>query len=372
MKRQFDIKYIFQKMIMILLALGILTVGMTLSPNVHAADTGTSSNVSEPNPSNPDSSESGSTDPDTDNPSEPEPDEKLPQVILASSLTAHYDDAPFTLEASLTTGDGALSFTSSKPEVADVDESGLVTIHGIGKTSIKITAAETEQYLSATKTITLTVYATLIAPDNLSVTESARGNTLTWTPQTTCDGYYIYRKTAGESSWTQIGTVIGKTVRSWTDTTAPNGVLCQYRMTSYDKTASESDFSGPVTYVHLTRPSVTKVTSILRRDSSPVLRLSQFPERIRFPKRSALSVRNIRTMHASARTRRSMGEHTILPGRCIAPAVPQNPCPSLFRRRVPKLSNCVHRPNRPCISTIRYREAAPTAHTAILFCITAG
>lgn len=66
-----------------------------------------------------------------------------------------------------------LSYTSSNPSVATISNSGVITVKGIGTTIITINAAETTDYKSASKTITLTVVkgnlSTKTAPKSESI-----------------------------------------------------------------------------------------------------------------------------------------------------------------------------------------------------------
>jgi|GEM_PF-3275907 len=83
---------------------------------------------------------------------------KKSQVISGTTqYFKKYGDSAFTLDTKLTTGNGALSYLSSNTGVATVDRSGKVTIMGSGTAKITITAAETVNYHTAAKTITVTV-----------------------------------------------------------------------------------------------------------------------------------------------------------------------------------------------------------------------
>lgn len=55
------------------------------------------------------------------------------------------------------TSDGAVAYTSSNPDVATVDEDGLVSLVGQGTTTISATVAETDAYTEATAEYSLTV-----------------------------------------------------------------------------------------------------------------------------------------------------------------------------------------------------------------------
>ena len=79
--------------------------------------------------------------------------------FASSSLTKTYGDDNF-VNALHKTGDGAVTYTSTKPAVATVDAStGLVTIKGTGTTTIKATMSATDAYSGDYATFSLTVNA---------------------------------------------------------------------------------------------------------------------------------------------------------------------------------------------------------------------
>lgn len=84
---------------------------------------------------------------------------KASQTITGSNYTKTYGAGAFTLNAKRTVGDGKLSYSSSDKKVAAVTSAGKVTIKGVGKATITVTAAETTNYKKATKKITVTVKA---------------------------------------------------------------------------------------------------------------------------------------------------------------------------------------------------------------------
>ena len=73
-----------------------------------------------------------------------------------NAIAKTFGDEPFQLFAS-TTGDGALTFTSSDPSVAEVDELGTVIIKKAGAATITVSAAATDNCDSATAEAALTV-----------------------------------------------------------------------------------------------------------------------------------------------------------------------------------------------------------------------
>ena len=76
------------------------------------------------------------------------------QFITASDLSLTY---PESGSISVSGNKGELTYESSDTDIATVDSSGKVIAKGGGKAMITITAAETPQYFSATKTITVNV-----------------------------------------------------------------------------------------------------------------------------------------------------------------------------------------------------------------------
>lgn len=113
--------------------------------------------------------------------------EKLAQTITAKSFTKTYGNKPFELGASAKT---ELSYKSSNTGVATVDNNGLVTLKGPGKTTITITAAANSQYKEAAKKVTITVKPkTMAAPQ----VKCAKTKTLSvsWKKDTKASGYQV-------------------------------------------------------------------------------------------------------------------------------------------------------------------------------------
>lgn len=77
-------------------------------------------------------------------------------IKVGANYMKKYGDEPFALNAE-TTGDSKLEYKSDNDKVASVDVSGKVTINGVGKAVITITAPMTDKYEAATKQVTVTV-----------------------------------------------------------------------------------------------------------------------------------------------------------------------------------------------------------------------
>ena len=88
-----------------------------------------------------------------------------PMIGAMSPITKTYGAAPFTLTAPTTNSNGAITYTSSDASVATVEATtGLVTLTGVGSTTITASQIATASYASASTSTTLTVEASVVAP----------------------------------------------------------------------------------------------------------------------------------------------------------------------------------------------------------------
>lgn len=84
---------------------------------------------------------------------------KIEQTIAFAESTVNkkYTDKSYTMTATLTKGDGTISYRSTDEGVATVDNSGKVTVRGVGTTTIIATAGVTDNYLSTSTSYSLNV-----------------------------------------------------------------------------------------------------------------------------------------------------------------------------------------------------------------------
>ncbi len=84
---------------------------------------------------------------------------KNAQVLSFSSsvVNKEYGDSDYTMTATHTVGDGAVTYSSSDAQVATVNNSGKVHIVGVGTTTIMATAAETSNYAASSTSYSLNV-----------------------------------------------------------------------------------------------------------------------------------------------------------------------------------------------------------------------
>lgn len=134
---------------------------------------------------------------------------KASQEITAKDIVMSYSKTPFSLGAVLTVGDGALTYTSSNTDVAEVSSDGTVSLKGSGMARITVTAAETAFYRSAVKTVSLTVSKSSQVIDAQNITKTADEDTFSLSAKLTeGDGELTYKSdNASVASVTSDGVV---------------------------------------------------------------------------------------------------------------------------------------------------------------------
>ncbi|MBR3132420.1 hypothetical protein IKG33_03395 [Candidatus Saccharibacteria bacterium] len=106
---------------------------------------------------------------------------KLEQTVefndVVGDVEKAYGDANFTYTAT-STGDGAITYTSSNTPVATVDEnSGEVTIHGVGEANIIARAAETDEYAEGMASYHIVVGKKTVTISNVTVSNKTYDGT---------------------------------------------------------------------------------------------------------------------------------------------------------------------------------------------------
>jgi uncharacterized repeat protein (TIGR02543 family) len=119
------------------------------------------------------------------------------QTITAKSFSKYYGDKSFNLNAK-TNGDGKLSYSSSNKKIVTVSSKGKVSIKGCGKVTITIKAAETSNYKTATKKITVTVSVKPVDSNSFKIKKLDKSKTkikLSWgkVKKATAYKYFMYR-----------------------------------------------------------------------------------------------------------------------------------------------------------------------------------
>ena len=111
-----------------------------------------------------------------------------------------YGDESFTMTATGAAEGSMVSYESSNPNVATVDNTGKVTIVGAGNATIKATAAETKDYVSANKSYTL-----MVARAELTITAKDQSAYIgDKVPELGADSYTVTGLVKGESLTTAL------------------------------------------------------------------------------------------------------------------------------------------------------------------------
>ncbi len=122
---------------------------------------------------------------------------KAVQTITAYDVKKSLGDKAFVIGAVVTKGNGKLSYTSSNPSVASISSGGTVTLKGVGKTTITITASETSSYKKTTKQVTVTVYPKATSITSLTAPETGK-MTVRWNRVSGSTGYHVQYSTSSK------------------------------------------------------------------------------------------------------------------------------------------------------------------------------
>ncbi|MGN0525802.1 MAG: leucine-rich repeat protein [Acutalibacteraceae bacterium] len=101
-------------------------------------------------------------------------------------------------------------------------------------------------------------YKRLSHTDAKSVTATASGAKITWSTNSKCSGYLVYRKTTG--GWVKIAKVTGADKSSYVDKTAKSGTTYTYTVKAYSG-SYYSSYDNGVKILFLSTPKLTKATA---------------------------------------------------------------------------------------------------------------
>lgn len=151
---------------------------------------------------------------------------ELPSQVFAAGFTAaetktYGTDSDFTRAASLSTGDGAITYTSDNESVATVDNYGKVTIQGAGTANITATAAQTDTHAKTTVSYTLTVNPKTLSAGDLKFDTTDLSKTYDGTANSSAK---VKVKEASLVKSTDAVTVRGTAVYNSKDVTSANSI----------------------------------------------------------------------------------------------------------------------------------------------------
>ena len=116
-----------------------------------------------------------------------------PQVIEASDVTATYGDAGVKINATVTTGDGTLSYKVKSGDAVTVDAEGNLTIVKAGTAVIVVTASQTDTYAITDKKINVTINPKnmTVSADNVNDLVDGQNHGITVTVTDPQEGYTV-------------------------------------------------------------------------------------------------------------------------------------------------------------------------------------
>ena len=173
------------------------------------------------------------------------------QTINATSkYTKTYGSKAISLRAK-TSGNGKLTYTSSNKKIATVSSNGKVTIKGYGTATITIKAGETDEYLAASKKVTIKVIPKKMILKSLA-SPSKKKIKFTWKKDSTVTGYQVYVSTKKDFSKYTKSRFYGRNVTSQTVSGCTSKKTYYVKIRSY-KTVGKTRYYGAFSSIRSTK-----------------------------------------------------------------------------------------------------------------------
>ncbi len=164
-----------------------------------------------------------------------------------------------------TTGNGTITYsTTASSSVATVNsKTGKVTAKGAGTVKVYAQAAATTNYKASSKKLIATIKIGLKTPTISSVKQSGSTVTVKWAKITGAKGYYIYRSTSKNGTYSKVKTITSGSTVSYKDTASKsNGKTYYYKVYAYSgSTKSSASAAKSVKYMKGTISSLTNTSS---------------------------------------------------------------------------------------------------------------
>lgn len=159
-------------------------------------------------------------------------------VKAPSSFTKTFGAAPFSIGASAKTD---LKYRSSDTKIATVSSSGNVTLKNPGKAYITVTAAETKDYMKASRTVRIS--SSLKKPVITLQSQKGRKVKISWSRVPGADGYMIYMYDSSKKKYTKLITRNSK-VKSVLHKGLKAGKIQQYKVRACRKVSGKVVYSS--------------------------------------------------------------------------------------------------------------------------------
>lgn len=165
---------------------------------------------------------------------------KVSSVALNYSEKSLYVKNYTQLKASVSNDKEVVSWKSKNTDIVTVDANGKVYGKGVGETSVTVTTNDGAQ--KSCKVIVKprksTLRITSASYDKIS---------LSWTKSSYAQGYTLYRREKGSSSYHKIATIKSRNTLSYTDKKAVTGKTYVYKVRAYKTVSGKNYYSGGTT-----------------------------------------------------------------------------------------------------------------------------
>ena len=194
---------------------------------------------------------------------------KADQKITVTTSAPSVEEGK-TMAITVKDAKGSVSYSVADPEIASVDNDGVVTGKKAGSTVVTVTAEETANYKAATATVTVNVTAPIkVEPEKPSVVLKRpvmkkclnKGTyvSVRWNKVAKASGYVVYRKTSTKGVWKKVATVKSGSKLYWYDKTVKNGNYYIYNVKAYNGKTYSKMASKNASIYFLTKNKLSKV-----------------------------------------------------------------------------------------------------------------
>lgn len=179
-----------------------------------------------------------------------------------SSYTKAIGDKAFRLNAT-TSGNGAITYSSSDTSVViAAQNTGKITIVGMGTATVTITASETKNYNEAKKTVEI-----VVLPKNVTNLKQSSSTTssikLSWSKISGASGYEIYRYSPTQEEYKRIKIINSGKTSSFVNSKLSSGKTYKYKIRAFVKKGSKKYYGNFSTAKSTaTKPKKTSITKM--------------------------------------------------------------------------------------------------------------
>lgn len=169
---------------------------------------------------------------------------KANQAVNATNQSKTLGDKAFALNAKCTKGNGKLTYKSSNTKVATISNAGKITIKGVGKTTVTITAAANTNYNKAAKKVIITVNPKGTSLTGTIKNSASRKATVQWKRNNAVTGYQIRYSTNSSFKGAKTTTVKKNSTLKTTISKLTKGKTYYVQIRTYKAVSGKNYYSG--------------------------------------------------------------------------------------------------------------------------------